>query len=53
MKVGDRVEERSGMEVGAGVLVGRQVLISLSLSSLFGFCFKNSCCLRLERRLSG
>lgn len=31
MKVGDRVEERSGMEVGAGVLVGRQVLIPLSL----------------------
>lgn len=35
MKVGDRVEERSGMEVGAGVLVGRQVLISLSLSLLY------------------
>lgn len=38
--MGDRVEERSGMEVGewvevgAGVLVGRQVLISLSLLHL-------------------
>lgn len=29
--MGGRVEERSRMEVGAGVLVGRQVFTSLSL----------------------